>query len=215
MHRKRLWQWKFFYVNIAASSAGILICLILIFILSCTPVVQASITELAPQRDSVSLSAQNVASPMQTYSGIPIRLKIQKIGVNAKIESVGLTSQGAVGVPKGPTNAAWFNLSARTGNKGSAIITGHYGRWKNGLPTVFNRLDQLQKGDQLTIEDKDGNITAFVVRELRTFDANANALDVFTVNDGKEHVNLITCEGVWNKSSKSYPNRLVVYADKK
>jgi hypothetical protein len=56
--------------------------------------------------------------------------------------------------------------------------------------------------------------TTFVVRESRSFNPNADASDVFNSNDEKSHLNLITCEGSWNKDSKSYSQRLVIFTDK-
>lgn len=144
---------------------------------------------------------------------LPSRLTIPRIKVNAAIESVGLTKDGAIGIPKGPTNVAWFNLGPRPGDIGSAVITGHFGVWKGGLPTVFNNLYKLRKGDKIYIKDKKGTTITFVVRELVTYGENENAPDVFTSNDGKAHLNLITCQGIWNKKRKSYSERLVVFTD--
>ncbi len=159
-------------------------------------------------------SLQTAALKKQMNLGLPIRLTIPKIKVDTALEHVGLTSAGAVDVPKGPVNAAWYKLGPRPGEIGNAVITGHYGVWKNGTPTVFNNLYKLRKGDKLYVKDGKGAITTFVVRELRTYDPKANASDVFISTDGKAHLNLITCGGAWNKISKSYPRRLVVFTDK-
>jgi len=146
--------------------------------------------------------------------GIPIRLLIPKIKVDAKIESVGLTAKGAVGVPKKPANTAWFNLGARPGNKGSAIIDGHYGRWKNGDSSVFDNLNKLKKGDKIYVKDDKGSVIVFVVRKSQSYDLKADASAVFYASDDKAHLNLITCEGVWNSKTKTYYQRLVVFADR-
>jgi LPXTG-site transpeptidase (sortase) family protein len=146
--------------------------------------------------------------------GVPVRLKIPSINVDAALESVGLTPGGAVGVPKGTENAAWFDLSPRPGEKGSAVIDGHYGWWKNNTPTVFNNLGKLRKGDKLYVQDETGVIITFVVRESRKFNPGADAAGVFASGDGKSHLNLITCDGVWNDASKNYPDRLVVFTDR-
>jgi len=88
-------------------------------------------------------SAQTISLPTnqvvknEVVLGIPARLKIPKIKVDIALEQVGLTSQGAVDVPKGHSNGAWFNLGPRPGNIGSAVIVGHYGYWKNGTPTTW------------------------------------------------------------------------------
>lgn len=142
----------------------------------------------------------------------PVRLKIPGINVDAVIEPVGLTPQGAMDVPRDPAGAAWFELGPRPGENGSAVVAGHYG-WKNGIPAVFDNLHKLQKGDRLYVEDEGGVVTTFVVRELRRYSDNADAPDVFSSSDGASHLNLVTCEGVWDKTEKSYSNRLVVFTD--
>ncbi len=151
---------------------------------------------------------------VKPVSGLPIRLKIPKIRVDAAIESVGLTPEGAVGIPKGPTTVAWFNLGPRPGDNGSAIISGHYGPWRGGIPTVFNNLYKLRPGDKIYIKDSLGVTTAYVVRELRAFGQNDDVPIVFGSSDGQAHLNLVTCQGIWNKAKKSYSERLIVFTDK-
>jgi sortase A len=154
----------------------------------------------------------NSGLPTSTV-GNPVRLEIPNINVDATVEYVGLTSAGAVAVPKGPANAAWFDLGPRPGNIGSAVIVGHFG-WKNNIPAVFDNLHKLQKGDKLYVKDEAGATITFVVRELRLYGENQDASDVFGSLDRNAHLNLITCEGAWNKARKSYSDRLVVFADK-
>lgn len=151
--------------------------------------------------------------PEEVHSaGIPTRLKIPKLNVDAAIEQIGLTSEGAVDVPTGPANAAWFNRGPRPGEIGSAVIDGHFG-WKDGIPAVFDALHTLKKGDTLSVEDEEGVTRTFVVRELRFYDWDENAPDVFGVLDRKAHLNLITCKGAWDIGQQSYAERLVVFAD--
>jgi len=151
---------------------------------------------------------------LQINPEFPVRLKIPIINVDAAIEHVGLTSEGAVDVPKNPINAAWFDVGPRPGENGSAVITGHYGRWKNGETSVFDNLYKLKKEDKLYVEDNKGIIITFVVREIRSYEPDAYASEVFISSDGKSHLNLITCEGVWDNNFKSYSKRLVVFTDK-
>jgi len=146
--------------------------------------------------------------------GVPTRLKIPSINVDAHIEQVGLTIGGAMDVPKTIGNVAWFSIGPRPGEIGSAVIDGHYGINKNGGSSVFDNLFKLKKGDKLSVEDDKGVITSFVVREIKTFDPSAEASSVFGSSDGKAHLNLITCEGVWNQVSQNYSQRLVVFTDK-
>jgi LPXTG-site transpeptidase (sortase) family protein len=157
----------------------------------------------------VVASGQNTA--LLEKAGHPVRLKIPKIKVNAVVETAGLTPDGAMGVPKGPYNVAWFKLGPRPGNTGSAVIAGHYG-FKRG--SVFDNLNKLQKGDKIYIEDDKGATIAFVVREIKTYTSDAGASEVFNSGDSTSRLNLITCEGTWNKVTKNYSRRRVVFADK-
>ena len=165
------------------------------------------------QGGSASVIENTVALQKQTGVELPVRLKIPSINVDALVEYVGLTSDGAMDVPKGPDNVAWFNLGPRPGENGSAVIAGHYG-WKNNIPAVFDNLHKLRKGDKIYIEDEKGAKTVFVVREIQIYDKNVDASLVFGSSDGKAHLNLITCTGVWNKAEKTRSDRLIVFTDK-
>ena len=141
-------------------------------------------------------------------------LEIPKININAVIENVGITSEKAMDIPKEHSDVGWFNLGPRPGENGSSVIAGHFGLWKDGTQAVFNNLYKLKKGDKVYIEDEKGVIITFVVRESRRYDPKADTSNIFSSKDEKAHLNLITCGGIFNKISKSYSNRLVVFTDK-
>lgn len=162
------------------------------------------------------LLIEGVATPSkQEQAGVelPTRLKIPSINVDAPVEYVGLTSDGAMDIPKAPNEVAWFNLGSRPGENGSAVIAGHYG-WENNLPAVFDDLHKLRKGDKISVEDKKGVTTTFVVREMKIYGKDEIVPEVFGSSDGKAHLNLVTCTGEWNKDEKTYSERLVVFTDK-
>lgn len=154
-------------------------------------------------------------SPLQDINyALPARLQIPKINVDAPVDFVGVTKTGDMDVPKEGTSVAWFKYGPRPGNIGSAVIAGHYGTWQNGQGSVFDNLNKLGVGDKLYIKDEKGITITFVVRQLGTYGLSGNPSDVFNSNDGKEHLNLITCEGVWDNVSKTYSQRLVIFTDK-
>lgn len=158
------------------------------------------------------ISPENNVTRGQELSQTSIRIKIPAIGVDANVEHTDRLPDGSIGVPSDHRNAALFDGGPYPGEKGSAVIDGHYG-WKNNIPAVFDDLDKLSKGDKIYVEDRNGT-TTFIVREVTAFSEKADASKVFTSTDGKAHLNLITCGGVWNKAEKSYSKRLVVFADK-
>ncbi|MHB8870967.1 MAG: class F sortase [Candidatus Doudnabacteria bacterium] len=149
----------------------------------------------------------------EKVSTLDMRLKIPNIKVNSAIESIGLTSQGELDVPKELTNTGWFNLSAPPGNKGTSVIDGHFG-WKNDVQAVFDNLHTLLKGDKVYIVDENNIIITFIVREIKTYDISDDVSGVFASNDDKSHLNLITCYGEWNKTEQGYPQRLVIFTDR-
>lgn len=173
------------------------------------PVVQersASSVHIETIKDTSKPAAQNDV-------GLPVRIKIPSIRVNAVIRSVGLASDGSMGVPKLPRDAAWYKLGPKPGESGSAVIAGHV-NWYSGATGSFERLKNLRPGAAITVQDDKGTPISFVVREIRKFNATADATGIFTSQDGKAHLNLVTCAGVWNKRAKQYSQRLVVFADK-
>lgn len=144
--------------------------------------------------------------------GIPVQLIIPVINIDTTIAPAGVTADGAMAVPVGPTSTTWFDLGPRPGEIGSAVIAGHEG-WKDGISAIFDDLHTLQPGDKIYVVDGQGATTPFVVRVLRLYGQYESSATVFNSSDGKAHLNLITCEGVWNAAEKSYPDRLVVFAD--
>lgn len=171
----------------------------------------------------LKISSLNVDTPIDyvgltsnlanDQAGLPKRLKISSINVDAPIEYVGLTPDGAMDVPKDIVNVGWFNLGPRPGGNGSAVIAGHYGT-TNNIPHVFDNLHNLHKDDKIYIEDEGGKNIIFVVREIQKYGKNQDSSGIFGSSDGKAHLNLITCTGVWNQAEKTFSERLVVFTDK-
>lgn len=216
MQSKLLLIRSFFVVGIV----GIAFSSISIFFLTFELLGQGSPTEVFSPPESRypqnlrGASVESLALPEKVGLGLPIRLTIPQINVDASFEFVGLTPEGAMDVPKSPLNVAWFEPGPRPGEVGSAVVAGHYGRWENGRGSVFDDLHTLRKGDSIHIQDEKGETITFTVRELRTYAKDEEASEVFGSSDGKVHLNLVTCEGDWNKDQKSYPNRLVVFTDR-
>jgi LPXTG-site transpeptidase (sortase) family protein len=142
----------------------------------------------------------------------PVQLKIPSIGVDALIKPSGLTPEGDMAIDDSIDSVAWYKLGIQPGQKGSAVIAGHYG-WKDGQPSVFNNLYTLKSGDMLMTINQSKGETKFSVIEVRRYDPHADATRVFRSNDGRAHLNLISCIGTWESSERTYSQRLVVFAD--
>ena len=138
------------------------------------------------------------------------RLKIPEIEVDAVIKNMGLTSTGAMAVPNNGVDVGWFSLGTRPGQVGSAVIGAH--NIFNSEAGVFAHLDQLKKGDTLSVVDAKGVSISFVVSGTRVYDATDINSGIFESNSGV-HLNLITCTGDVDKATKSPAKRLVIFTD--
>lgn len=146
-----------------------------------------------------------------TDIGIPVRVKIPTIKVDAAIVPVGLTSAGAMDVPGKLSEAGWYKLGPRPGQQGSAVLAGHRSH-RASVPAIFDNLRKVSPGDRLYVNDDRGNTISFVVREIKTYDKGCGAGEVFNRRDGR-HLNLVTCDGRWIEAQKTFDRRLVVFAD--
>jgi LPXTG-site transpeptidase (sortase) family protein len=162
---------------------------------------------------SVAVPDAVVREPVPVVSiSPPTQLKIDKIGVGAVVQPVGLTSDGNMDIDENPRQAAWYKLGPKPGQEGSAVIAGHYG-WKKNVPSVFNNLHTLVAGDKVLTLGEDGTVLTFVVTRLATYAPDQDATNVFRSDDGKSHLNLVTCQGSWNNTVRTYSERLVVFTD--
>lgn len=192
---------------------GILSVFVLSFVFYLFPKKSAENHSTPPITNTAILAEKKEEQKPVRY-GLPARLIIPAMSLDAPVVYVGITPEGAMDIPKTPNEVGWYELGNRPGENGSAVIAGHYGTWENGQGSVFDELHTLRKGDTIYVEDDTGARTTFIVRESLIYAPNADASEVFTSTDHKSHLNLITCQGDWNSASKSYSERLVVFADK-
>lgn len=145
-------------------------------------------------------------------AGQPIRLEVPAIGIDAFVEQVGLTPDRAMDVPQGWMNAAWYMHGARPGEVGNSVIAGHLDT-SSGGPAVFWDLRVLVPGDEVTVTYERGDRFTFVVEGMREFEYNAEgeAIDMVFGPSLSENLNLITCQGAWDRTQATYDKRLVVF----
>ncbi len=158
--------------------------------------------------DEVTPSPQ--LAKLEPSYGLPIRLVIPKINVDAGILYMGLTPQGDMEVPTKIDELGWYKFGPNPGEEGSAVIAGHLGV---GEPGIFMNLDKLEIGDTFSVIDNNGQFIYFVVREIKTYNSTDHPSEVF-FSDSGSHLNLITCSGDWDKTKQGMSKRLVVFADK-
>lgn len=161
-------------------------------------------TDTIPQGELVSANASH-AQPPQT-------LRIPRLGVNASVESVGLTPEGNMGVPKNAGNVGWYNLGYKLGENGSVVLAGHLDD-VYGQPAVFYNLSRLQVGDEIFATDQNGKEYRYRVTRKVNYPYNQLPLQEVFVSNDKARLNLITCQGVFDRSQRNYTHRIVVYSE--
>lgn len=173
-----------------------------------------SSTEMVRVEPAPEAAVEDVPK-FEPLSEIPSRIMIDKIGVDAAIESVGLTSDGLMDAPKTNHGVGWYHKSARAGEDNYAmLLDGHYGTETN--PAVFHRLEELNIGDIIEVQGDGATILKYEVVE--TDQQYAEDVDMrkamYPYSKGGQSLTIITCEGLFDAVNVSYDKRTVVYAER-
>lgn len=143
--------------------------------------------------------------------GLPVRLTIPTIGVDAEVEHVGLAPDGAMDVPKNYANTAWYAPGTRPGERGNAAINGHVDS-KTGK-AIFWDLKKLKPGDEIIVGGDDGVERTFVVTSTEIYKRAEAPLNRIFGPAAGAYLNLITCDGVFDRRRQEYDSNLVVYTE--
>lgn len=124
----------------------------------------------------------------------PMRIVIDKIGVNAEVNAYGLSDDGAPQVPFRSDIVAWYQFTLPPGVGGNAVFAGHY-TW-NG-DAVFRYLGDLQIGDRVAIVGGEtGQELVYRVSESVIVDpSDGQAAAKWMGAAATDTVTLITCAG--------------------
>lgn len=157
-------------------------------------------------------AAAPTSLPSKKQSAEPVTLTIQKLGINAQIESVAMDKKGNMDVPRQVMNVAWYNLGARPGEIGNVVIAGHFDT-VTGAPAVFFKLATLKAGDSIMVTDADSGSYKYTVVRKENYPYDSFPLQEVFGASSKKRLNLITCEGTFDQNAKNYSHRTVVYAE--
>lgn len=144
----------------------------------------------------------------------PVAIDIPAIGVHSKVQSLGLTPDGALEVPApGPlyNQAAWYEYSPTPGSLGPAIITGHIDSINDG-PSVFFRLGDLKPADRVMVTRADGLVATFEVDGLRVFPKDQFPTELVYGNTTYPALRLLTCGGPFDRRTGHYTDNIIVFA---
>jgi hypothetical protein len=144
----------------------------------------------------------------------PKRLVVKRLGINAPIGSVGLDRRGAIQVPpiNNPNLVGWYRHGPTAGEGGPSVMLGH--KDTRSGSAVFSRLYEIKNGDTIEIKRQDGVTAVFTVGGVEqaaktTFPTQR----VYGDQPGSNaQLHLITCGGVYNRTTGHYTDNIIVYA---
>jgi hypothetical protein len=144
---------------------------------------------------------------------VPLSLSIPRIGVQTKVMSLGLKSDGTVALPPLQRNApaGWYKYLVTPGEPGPAVILGHVDSAKDG-PAVFYRLRELRPGDRLSVGRADGSTAIFTVRSVAKYPKNRFPTDAVYGPVPDAELRLVTCGGSFDAVRHRYRDNIVVFA---
>lgn len=143
----------------------------------------------------------------------PVAIRIPAAGVNGLIEKQGIVA-GELVAPSGPWVVAWYEQTARPGESGNVVMSGHVDYWNVG-PAVFASLGRLEAGAEIDVTDAGGRRFVYVVewaREYPVADLTADELREIVGPTESPSLTLITCSGAFDQRRGGYLQRLVVRA---
>jgi sortase (surface protein transpeptidase) len=140
---------------------------------------------------------------------VPVAIRIPAIGVDAEVVAVGLEADRSMEVPDFGL-AGWYAEGPRPGAPGPAVIVGHYDS-KSG-PDVFHELDALEPGDEIHVIGERGTQATFVVEWREQQPKDELPGDRIWASSSHPRLTLVTCGGVFDRSTGHYLDNVIVYA---
>lgn len=160
------------------------------------------------------LAAGGLQDPRATASGRadvpPAGIRIPRIGVDSRLESLAVDSDGRLIAPRDYDRAGWYAGGVVPGAVGPAIIAGHVD--SPTAPAVFARLGELRAGDEIVITRRDGVALNFRVTRSTQSAKSAFPTDAVYSNVPAPELRLITCAGAFDTAAGHYTDNLIVFA---
>jgi Sortase domain len=156
------------------------------------------------------IGAGPIRSSATARPGPPVRIRIPAIGVDSRLQRLGLEPDGTLQAPTDWGTAGWYAGGPRPGEAGPAVIAGHVDSTSG--PAVFYALRALRIGDAVLVTDRRGTVLRFVVDSIATFPKSRFPTALVYGPQPLPVLRLITCTGAFDAAKHSYVDNLVVSA---
>ncbi|CAN5594294.1 hypothetical protein BH24ACT13_BH24ACT13_02810 [soil metagenome] len=175
------------------------------------PAATASATSrpTATSKPTVAPREPEFRGPTMTSSP-PVRVRIPALDVSASMVELGLNPNDTMTVPEDPAQVGWYTKAPTPGSPGPAILAGHV-TW-NQVPTVFFKLGELARGDEVKVERADGSTAVFKITSVEQYAKEDFPTDRVYGSIDFAGLRLITCGGVFDGEDNRYLDNVVAYA---
>lgn len=161
---------------------------------------------------TISRTVAPAPVPSPGRGPVPVWLSIPRIGVEAPIMAVGLEPSGIMASPSEAGLVAWYELGPRPGEPSNAVLAGHVD-WKGAIG-VFARLDELQVGDVIEVQNGPDSGFQFAVESVNRYQAATAPVAEIFGSSPHSMITLITCTGPFDLLRQEYRDRLIIKAAK-
>lgn len=140
----------------------------------------------------------------------PARVTVPRIGVQARVDPLGLNDDGGLRVPDDPWLVGWWRGGSRPGEKGPAVLVGH--RDDRAGPAVFYGVGDLVPGDELVVDDENGRTATFVVTGIEQVGREAFPTDKVYGETELPELRILSCGGEYDRETGQYEDNVIVYS---
>jgi hypothetical protein len=159
----------------------------------------------------IAVASGALADVVDDESLSPVRLTIESLGVDARVDEVGYdTRKDEMEVPRSAEVAGWYEFGPSPGDPGSAVISAHVD-W-GGKKGAFFDLRKIEPRALIVIEYEDGSLRTFTAVTKNSYDKQELPVEELFSRSGPPVLTLITCGGAFNPSIRSYADNIVVSA---
>lgn len=150
-------------------------------------------------------------NPGRDPGQVPVAMRIPDAGVDAEVERQQIVD-GQMLDPSGPWVVAWYDQTARAGEIGNLVGSGHVDYWGVG-PSVFYEVANLQEGASIEVIGKSGATYTYTVEYIRRLDITTITVEELNSpevvgNTDYAAITLITCGGNFN--GQEYTQRDII-----
>ncbi|MGV9568605.1 class F sortase, partial [Streptomyces nigra] len=142
----------------------------------------------------------------------PERVRLRDVGLDARVQPVGVTERGDMTVPDDPSVAGWYRFGPAPGSpEGSAVLVGHVDG-ETGALGEFAALYDVRRGDRVEVRRAKAAPIVYRVVSRATVPKDELPPSAFR-RTGDPVLTLITCAPPFEPERGGYLANLVVTAE--